>query len=175
MTALVNYKQPQISRDDLKYFLRYDVVTGRFYWRNPTTNSIRPGDVAGRKDRNKYTSIMVCGVRYQAHRLVWLWFFGVFPDGQLDHRNGRRSDNRLCNLRVARPGENHQNIAPRKDSVFGLLGITRHSDGVRWRAQIAHQKRKRHLGVFDSPQDAHEAYLRAKAELHTFNPKPRDR
>ena len=59
------------------------------------------------------------GREYRLHRLVWLWVHGAHvPDGMtLDHINGVKTDNRICNLRLATPAQNsayYQN-AVRKD------------------------------------------------------------
>ena len=42
-----------------------------------------------------------------AHRLVWVYFNGSIPGGwQINHKNGRRDDNRLDNLELVTPAEN---------------------------------------------------------------------
>jgi hypothetical protein len=48
-------------------------------------------------------------VIYYAHRLAWLWWFGEWPEGGLDHINRIRNDNRIDNLREATRSENQRN------------------------------------------------------------------
>ena len=47
----------------------------------------------------KYTDIHIDGYSYKAHRLVWLYVYGKWPEYTIDHVNREKSDNRLCNLR----------------------------------------------------------------------------
>ena len=66
-----------------------------------------------------YLRVCLMNREYRLHRLVWLWVHGTHvPDGMtLDHINGVKIDNRICNLRLATPAQNsayYQN-AVRKD------------------------------------------------------------
>jgi hypothetical protein len=55
-----------------------------------------------------------------AHRLVWFVVHGKFPDGDIDHINGNRSDNRIENLRDVTRRANLQNVIkrPRNDPTL---------------------------------------------------------
>jgi hypothetical protein len=112
-----------------------------------------------------YQLVCVDGHKYPAHRLAWLIAHGVWPDGQIDHINGNRADNRLENLRDVPRAINAQNQrrAP-KNSASGFLGVSRHNN--RWRARITIDKRTVRLGTFDTPHQAYAAYLSAKRQLH---------
>ena len=158
-----------VSRERLAEVFNFG-EDGHFYWRKPNSRAVRVGQLAGRKTATGYRQIMVDNVRYMEHRLVWLWVTGAHPEHEIDHINGVRDGNRPENLRAATKGENQQNIAgARKDNPMGLVGVTRHGAG-RWRAQINADGVKYYLGLFATPEAAHEAYLRAKARLHTFQP-----
>jgi len=68
---------------------------GKVMGRNYGDGYIRLGWGAGR-----------AGHQY-AHRLIWETVYGPIPDGHyIDHRNGKRSDNRLRNLEAVTPMEN---------------------------------------------------------------------
>lgn len=64
-----------------------------------------------------------------AHRLVWLWHYGSWPNGELDHINGNKADNRLENLRDVSHGENLSN--QRRAQTSSKNGFAR-SNGKQW-------------------------------------------
>lgn len=72
--------------------------------------SLSGGFLAQRVKRHGYVSFHLCrdGIRKDraAHRLVWEAFNGPLPDGkQINHINGKKTDNRLANLEpVSRSG-----------------------------------------------------------------------
>jgi hypothetical protein len=90
----------------------------------------------------------------------------------IDHINGDRSDNRIENLRLCNQSENMQNRSRRGIGEAGLLGVHRFRYG-KWCSAITKAGKKKWLGIFDTPEAAHAAYLIAKKDIHTFNPEPR--
>jgi hypothetical protein len=90
----------------------------------------------------------------------------------LDHRDGVRTNNRLANLREATRSENCQNAAKRNDNTSGFTGVW--PVGKRWRAKVAVDGVERHAGYFATKELAQAAYLATKAELHKFQPIPRE-
>ena len=138
----------------LRELLDYSPDTGIFVWR-VSIGAARAGTVAGTSCRG-YCRIMVFGKRYSAHRLAWLFVHGEWPKLQIDHINGKRSDNRIANLREATNAENGQNQLGR--------GVSR--SGKRWEARIRLGGPQIRLGSFDTQEEAHAAYLAAKLALH---------
>lgn len=158
-----------LTAEALRVLLEYDPETGLFTWRNHHRGTLI-GCIAGRtgKDSNGYPHLKVVGRTYKAHRLVWLYTHGRWPEHQIDHINGVRDDNRLANLREATHTENAHNLRrARVNNASGLLGVSKLKNG-RWRASIRSHGKQRNLGDFHEPKEAHAAYLRAKAELHPF-------
>jgi hypothetical protein len=101
------------------------------------------------------------------HRLAWLYVTGAWPKKHLDHINGDRADNRFCNLREADDAANNQNRKrANKCSLTGVLGVTYCKQTKRYRAVIMHNRKSIHLGRFDTPEEAHAAYVGAKRVLH---------
>lgn len=114
--------------------------------------------------------ISLDGRLYLSHRLAWLYAFGEWPPDQIDHVNGVREDNRLCNLRKASNAENMQNQRRAKPgNKSGLLGARFNRRDGRWRSDITTSGKRVFLGQFDTAQEAHRAYLAAKAEAHPFS------
>ena len=144
----------------VRELIDYDPLTGVLRWRR------RLGKTAGNLDPRGYVSICIDRCREKAHRLAWVYMTGAYPDGDIDHIDGDPSNNRWNNLRDVPHATNSQNQRKgHKGSVSGLLGVYRHSNG-KWRAQICYGATRLSLGVFEKPEDAHQAYLAAKRDLH---------
>ena len=123
------------------------------------------GQEAGSIDASGYIEVSIGGSAYKAHRIVWLHIHGVWPQGQIDHINGNRRDNRPGNLRDVPAFINCENQRfGRSDSSHGLLGVCYFKG--KWQAQITVRGKQRYLGRFSSAKDAHAAYLNAKRILH---------
>lgn len=135
----------------------------------PDGSLLRRGERVGWIGSNGYALVRIARKCHFAHRIVWFLMCGVWPMQPLDHLNGDRADNRPENLRIVTAAENCQNkgqALPTNKST-GLLGVNHHpSNGRRFRAQIWFGGKNRHLGYFDLPEEAHAAYLRAKAQMH---------
>lgn len=138
------------------------------------SNRVAVGGLAGRQNGNGYTRISIDGVSYYAHRLAWLWVHGEWPEHEIDHTNGLRSDNRVTNLRAAEHNENMQNQPLRSTNTSGRHGVSWSKLHGKWAAYIMTRGRKRHLGLFDDVDEAGRAHLREKACEHKFQPVPRD-
>jgi len=91
------------------------------------------------------------------HRLIWLMSYGEIPEEDIDHINGNRSDNRLENLREVSRMENLWNRHNVKGYIFNPS--TR-----KYQARICHNYKRIHIGVFDTPEEATAAYMKAKHE-----------
>lgn len=162
-----------LTADKARSLLDYDPDTGLLRWKRPRGSS-RPGWTAGTEGPRGYKTIGVCRKRYLVHRMAWLMMTGQWPRDQVDHINGCRSDNRWVNLREATNGQNQQNAILRRTNKSGFRGVDWYKRDNRWRAQITHKGVSKTLGYFDRPEDAHAAYLAARAKLSNFQPRPRE-
>lgn len=157
-----------LTQDNLKESLSYDPLTGIFT-RNYSVTSYRKGSVAGTLLNTGYISIRVAGAYYQAHRLAWLYVTGEWPTEWIDHINGDKSDNRFENLRDTSWSLNMHNLkSAKRHNKAKLLGVSPYRS--RWIAQIQKNGQKIHIGVYDTPDEAHQAYLAKKKELNLACP-----
>ena len=154
-----------LTQAELKQLLHYDPETGLFTRLTSPTQKIKIGDIAGFKC-NGYIRITLNYKSYAAHRLAWLYVYGSFPKNQIDHINQDRSDNRINNLRDVTVQQNAFNLPLKVTNKHGYTGIEWHKNMQKYRAQIKINYKSKHLGYFDCPKEAHQAYLKAKAELH---------
>lgn len=153
-----------ISHDELKRVIRYDAETGVFVWLERIGRSV-VGEKAGSKQSCGYWQIWIDGEPYLAHRLALFYVYGCWPKNDVDHINGVRTDNRLQNLREVDRGLNMQNQRrARSDNSTGFLGVV--PNRKRFSAQIRTEGKTRCLGTYDTPEQAHDAYVKAKRVLH---------
>lgn len=164
--ALQRRKASGLTQARLKELLRYDPATGLFTWL-VTRARAKQGTVAGQVD-NGYVMIGVDGVRYQAHHLAYLYVKGVWCEGLLDHDDGDRANNRWANIREATRAQNNRNSKTRSHNKCGLKGVQQHRSG-KWASKIQFAGKQHYLGLFDTPEAAHQAYVdAAKAHYGEF-------
>ena len=155
-----------LTQARLKELLHYDPETGIFT-RLVARGGYPAGSVAGAAHIAGYFSIIVDYKPYLAHRLAFLWMTGTLPEGDVDHINGARGDNRWLNLRTVTRQSNMHNIGgvPRHNTS-GLLGASWDKRAGKWRGFITLNNLYVHLGHHPTPELAHAAYLKEKDELH---------
>ena len=107
-----------------------------------------------------YIMRMVDGKPVHEHRIVWEKHNGPIPKGmQIDHINRVRDDNRIENLRLVTPQQNHFNRS-------GVKGFNWDKKRNKWRSYIYLNGKMINLGRSNCMLDARAKYLRAKKELH---------
>ena len=157
------------SQELLKTLFDYQPETGNFVRLIKTARRSNPGDIAGTKCPSGYINISIDSVLYRAHRLAWRYMYGDSPVKLIDHINGIRDDNRIINLREVSHSENSQNQkkATSKNKSTGLMGAYYHIKHKYYSSQINVNGKSINLGVFDTAELAHEAYLEAKRKYHS--------
>jgi hypothetical protein len=157
-----------LTQARLKELLHYNPDTGIFTNLTKRGSAVKIGGVAG-YNCNGYIYIQIDYERYGAHRLAWLYVYGEFSKKFIDHINEIRVDNRIINLRLVTHQENSHNVSsPHIDNCSGYRGVSWHKGAKKWQVRIAINGRQKHLGVFNTVEQASEAYLVAKKELHPF-------
>ena len=152
-----------LTQVELKRQLSYDSETGVFVRLVSNTNAVKVGEVSGSLSHG-YLRVMVNSIAYEAHRLAWFYAYGEWVE-MIDHINGIKHDNRLCNLRSANYLNNNRNAGMRKDNASGYKGVSYRKDIGKWRAQYNYNKKRTHLGFFDTALEASLVYERY-AKLH---------
>jgi hypothetical protein len=140
--------------------LRYDPETGVFYWRKKTSKKTVIGKEAGGKNVAGYIVIGIAGKIYYAHRLAWIYMTGNCPS-QVDHADNVKTNNRWKNLRAATHQQNVLNAKRAKNNTSGRKGVTWHKAAKKWSASIFLNGKPNYLGLFNCPDEAHEAYMNA--------------
>jgi hypothetical protein len=155
-----------LTVEQLKDALTYDPNTGEFIWKIRPSKAIKAGDVAGCVEKRiGYITIGIKGHIYKAHRLAWLYMYGDWPKGLIDHINGKKNDNRISNLRDVFADGNSQNVRkPNSRNKSGFMGVIWFQN--KWRASISVNGKSKWLGDFNTPEKAHQVYLEAKRKYH---------
>jgi hypothetical protein len=95
----------------------------------------------------------------KVHQIVAVCFLDHIPNGHslvVDHINNVKSDNRVENLQLISARKNST-----KDKSNPFTGVTLDRNSNRYRARIHINGRRVHLGMFDTPEEAHGKYLEA--------------
>jgi hypothetical protein len=154
---------PVLTQRRLKEVLDYNPETGLFT-RLITAGGVKKGAIAGTQTKNGYITISVDNHTYLAHRLVYLYMEGYFPEHGIDHLKGIKTDNRWKEIREATKVCNGQNcqVSARNNSGFNGVGYVVSVN--RWKARITIHGKQIHIGVFDSPEEAALARCRFEDE-----------
>lgn len=133
-----------LSHDRLLEVLWYCPETGKFIWQNSPRKGW-DGKVAGSPCSGGYLQILVDKHPYRAHRLAWLYVTGKWPEGDIDHINRDKKDNRWNNLREVSRSENCRNKGIQKNNTSGVPGVSFSTSSSKWVVQTTvYGKRVRH-------------------------------
>lgn len=155
----------------------YNPCTGELRWRerplhhfktaaaHKQFNVMRAGQQICNLATNGYLTVNFTGVeykgQYRAHRLIYMLIYGEDPGELIDHFDRDKTNNRLSNLRPASKAINNHNGALYSRNKSGYRGVTKHGQYDKYTAQITIGGKKKHLGCFCTPEEAHTAYITA--------------
>lgn len=152
------------TAEHVRSVMTYDPETGLLHWRAPRSG-IKTSLLAGSLTSEGYLATEIHSKAYKNHRLAWLITHGYWPI-EIDHINGHRIDNRLCNLRECTRSANRQNLkSAHSNNASGLLGVSKRPYG--YQARITLNSKTITLGCFKTAEEAYAVYLDAKRRLHS--------
>lgn len=158
-------KVDSIDAVRLREILSYDPDTGHFMWRWGHRRRLGKDGTTGHLSKAGYVQIYVDNVNQRAHRLAWLYVYGEYPHGYIDHINGNKADNRIANLRDTSPLVNAQNRRPvERDTTSGYAGVAPFRGG--YRADIEASGIRHYLGYYETAKEAAAAYEAGRRLLH---------
>lgn len=148
--------------------LRYDAETGVLERKLKNGEWRRCGDKPNHSDGRG--CVRVYGKTYLTHRLIWLLVYGEWPEYEIDHLDRDPMNNKIENLRAATRIENQHNHGVRKDNSSGYIGVYFFKRDNNYRAQIALNGKRIHLGYYPTAEEAFLAYMLGKIEHHPTSP-----
>tara|TARA_R110000787_G_scaffold82212_2_gene177887 strand:+ start:89 stop:574 length:486 start_codon:yes stop_codon:yes gene_type:complete len=139
------------------------VDTARYKLKNPYWRVVKQTP-----NKRGYSSIKLNNNKtYRYHRVVYKvcnpeWdITDVSSDNQVDHICGVKPiDNRIENLRILNNQQNNWN------NLHYAKGYCFHKSINKYQAQIKINGKQKYLGIYNTPEEAREVYLKAKAIHH---------
>jgi hypothetical protein len=131
----------------------------------------KDGKQVGYLNNIGYRQVAFKGRIYSVHRLIWAIHHGQSPDGEVDHINGDRSDNRICNLRLASSSQNNQNRRLSSRNKSGVKGVFRtkwkkSGCDFAWRVAIGHSRGEYYITHFQCFGQAVRHSKEMRSKLH---------
>ncbi len=152
-----------ITQEYLKTRFTYNENTGIVKWLS-CRNTTLIGSTVGSLSNDGALTININSKTYLLHRLIWVYVYGHFPDGQIDHKNHCKTDNRISNLRDVTHHDNMKNKSLYKNNRTGHVGVRLTNSG-KYRAAIGIDGVTKHIGVFDTALEASLAREEYKSKL----------
>jgi hypothetical protein len=158
----------KIVREFLTYNQHTGVLTWRFRrrkWFDSTSewkrwNTRYAGEPAFKAINGEgYQHGAIFHKNYKAHRIIWLWMTGCWPNPEVDHINRNRTDNRWINLSNQ---NNRRNISLYKNNTTNVTGVSWYPHYKKWLVRIGNGKSRQFLGYFPSFTEA--VRIRHRAE-----------
>jgi hypothetical protein len=161
------------TQTELRELLRYDSQTGQLFWKErPGTmnaaqsfNTRHAGQEAFTSLKDGYRRGLLFQESVYAHRVIWKIMTGE-DASEIDHIDGNPLNNAWRNLRDIRGG-NQKNSRKRHDNTSGHVGVVRR--GERWIAQFGINGTTRHIGIYNTKEEAIAARKQAELE-YGFHP-----
>ena len=159
---MVTYKR-------LKEVLKYSKTTGKFIWFERGVGR-RSFPDAGHLRKDGYILIGIDGEEYLAHRLAWLYVYGVLPKGLIDHKDTIRHHNWIKNLRdTTKSGNAHNLIKAHKDSTTKELNVYVDKRSGKYLVKLTIKKKQITFGLYETLESAKEAALKARRKHYLTN------
>ena len=153
-----------ITQKQLKEWIEYNPKTGDFKAiKNSRNNTRRAGDLCGSCNPRGYLEITVLSRGYFAHRLAFLYMTGSLPNGDVDHINHIKNDNRWANLRDVRHSSNQKNKPKHSNNKSGFTGVSWCKRSSKWYSSISVNSKSINLGLHEDLNDA--VLARKQAEI----------
>ena len=150
--------------DDLLIYCWYDHNSaGKLknpYWKLKKMSHDRKGYLTGKINKKNFKFHRVV---YYSHNLTWN-IYDSSPDNQIDHIDNNKLNNNINNLRVVNSRENILNT----DRVRNAKGYCYHKKNNKYQAYIRINNKLKHLGYYETEDEAHIVYLNKRYELHGF-------
>lgn len=139
---------PKTEVEDILTTTSYDAETGEITFLTDKAPSIY---------KENYIEFHYSDSFCFGHHVAWVHTYGKYPDKYIDHINGDKHDNRICNLREVNKRENALNKQVHRDGK--LPGATKCMHGYTVTVQL-YSGYKAYLGYYQDAKSASNAYFK---------------
>jgi hypothetical protein len=156
--------------------VRYDEVAGKLFWLPKELERKDAGrwnaryahKECGTLDDKGYRRILMRAngkvLRIRVHQLIWFIANGDMANGEIDHINQDKLDNRISNLRDVSGSENLRNSPKKRNNTSGVNGVCWHKVAKKWYATARVSGVVHYLGVFDDLSEAEKIVVKFRSE-----------
>lgn len=168
--------EADLSFEQVTSVLRCDPENGLLFWKErplemfprardgKSWNTRYAGKEASTAKNDTYRQVCIFYQYIRAHRIIWMFVHGNWPNGEIDHIDGDRSNNRIKNLRLVTDSENRRNSKRPSNNVSGVMGVYWRKDLSKWEAKITVSGSQKHIGTFCNFDEAVVARKSAEAK-----------
>ncbi len=159
-----------LTQKDVLDVLFYNPVTGDLVWEGRSRksfssyaaweewNEMYAGKIATRPHPSGYSTINFFSSTYYAHRIIFLYMTGYFPD-VVDHLDGDSYNNTWKNLRATTQSMNCKNRVMPSSNTSGYTGVNFNKGNNMWYASLGSSGKTHNLGRFSTKEEAIKALL----------------
>lgn len=151
-----------LTIENIKKLFSYS--NGDLYWATAPCRRIVIGTIAGCKTPSGRRIIHLDKTIYYNDELIYILHTGIQPN-RIIHIDGDLSNSKIENLKDVSDVDYYLNHIP-ANNKSGFRGVYQHKNG-KWIAQSGHKHNVVHLGCFDTPEQAFEAYKKKIIELYS--------
>ena len=152
-----NIQRPSIER--LRELFHADFERGILI-RKISNNQYPVGEFSGCYDPScGYYRVAIDQKRYLVHQVIWAMKTGEWSKKHINHISGSLTDNRFDNLRESTRRQSKQSSKLYRNNKFGLKGVSKFKSC--FRSDIRVNGKTLYLGLHDTPEQGHQAYIRA--------------
>lgn len=164
-------KEALLSVEYLNKVIDFNPDTGEAFWKKRTPdmfkgrsqalkerscnfwNRLHAGKPCGAPAR-EYSNIRIGRYQYLAHRLFWFMHFGIWPEKEIDHKDGNGRNNCISNLQEVSRKDNLRNVAIGRNNTSGYAGVVFRKDSSKWRVTVVHNGVPIQGGCFSIKEEA---------------------
>lgn len=143
---------------------RYVYKEGKLFFKRSLHSRQREGQEVGNLNNCGYLKVCLDRKSYLVHRLIFLMHHGYLPE-LLDHIDRNKLNNKIENLRECDKKVNSWNRDKQANNTSGFRGVSWNKAAGKWHAYIKIKGKRKHLGLFNTPEEASKAYEKARSEF----------